>query len=466
MLPAGLLKSSAPGTADWQLQPGGPPNSIKGMGNAKLQVALDFLELSRAMQVAEQAVAGGADYIEAGTPLIKSEGLDAVRRLRERFPEHTIIADLKTMDAGRIETEAAAKAGANVVTVLAAASEATIRECVEAGRHYGCLVAVDLMGLADPVGFARRARDMGVAWLDVHCPIDAQMSGQDPLALLRQVRAATDLTVAAAGGLNSETVAAAVEAGADVLIVGGAITKAVDPARAAADIRQAIATGKPVATEHFKRVTEADIRQALEKVRTSNVSDGAHRRPCLAGLHPLQPGQLACGPAVTVRTLPGDWAKPVEAIDAAKPGDIIVIDAGGQTPAVWGELATESAKNKGVAGLVVYGAVRDTADIRRLGLPVWSTHVCSHAGNPNGLGEINQPLSISGQAIYPGDWILADDDGVMVLPRAQAVEMANRAADVLEAENRIRAEIRDTSGTLAKVVNLLRWEKRGGPSAG
>ena len=196
-------------------------------------------------------------------------------------------------------------------------------------------------------------------------------------------------------------------------------------------------------------------------MRTSNISDGAHRQACLAGMRQLVGGTSAVGPAVTVRTLPGDWAKPVEAIDVAGEGDVIVIDAGGRPPAVWGELATESAKNKKLAGLVVFGAVRDTADIRRLEFPVWSTHVTSHAGDPHGLGEINQPIEISGQAIHPGDWIVADDDGVMVLPRSRAVEMANRAADVLEAENRIRQEIRTAGSTLAAVVNLKRWEKKG-----
>ncbi len=438
------------------------------MNKIKLQVALDFLELPRALAIAQAAAAGGAEYLEAGTPLIKSEGLDAVRKLREMFPSHTIIADLKTMDAGRIETEAAAKAGANVVTVLGGAAESTIRECVEAGKHYGCQVAVDLLGVADPIAFARKAAEMGVAWLDVHCPIDSQMHGDDPLALLRAIRGVTNLTLAVAGGLNSETVALAADAGADVVIVGGAITKAVDPKQAAADIRRAIDTRKAVATELFKRVTEADLREALSKVRTSNISDGTHRQPCLEGLHALTQGHFVCGPAVTVKTVPGDWCKPVEAIDLAQPGDVLVIDAGGKAPAVWGELATESAKVKGVAALVCDGAVRDTADIRRIGLPVWTRHVCSHAGDPHGLGEINQPIVLSGQRILPGDWIVADDDGVMVIPKAKAVEMANRAADVLEAENRIRAEIRDGNSTLAKVVNLLRWEKkgRGGPDAG
>jgi len=247
-----------------------------------------------------------------------------------------------------------------------------------------------------------------------------------------------------------------------VIIVGGAITKAIDPQAATAAIRTAIDTGEAVAGEGlFRRAAADTIRQILQTVRTANISDGSHRQPCLAGLHPLWIGAVAIGPAVTVRTVAGDWSKPVQAIDAARPGEVIVIDAGGRPPAVWGELATESAVGKALAGLVVDGAVRDSADIRRLAFPVWSAQVTSHAGDANGVGQINVPITIAGQRICPGDWIAADDDGVMVLPAAKAVEMANRAADVLEAENRIRQEIRDRSGTLAKVLDLKRWEQKG-----
>jgi len=431
------------------------------MDRVRLQVALDFIELPRALKVAADAAANGADYLEAGTPLIKAEGLDAVRKLREMFPDRAIVADMKTMDAGKIETEAAAKAGANVVTVSGTAAEATIRECVDTARQYGLEVAVDLLCVGDAAALAARCAELGVAWLDVHCPIDAQMHGADPLEELRRLRGATTLTLAVAGGLNSDSAARAAAAGADVVIVGGAITKAADPGRATAEIRQAIDARQGVAGELFRRVTAEGIREALARVRTSNLSDGAHRLPCLEGLRPLAPGQLACGPAVTVQTVPGDWAKPVEAIDLARAGDVIVIDSGGRPPAVWGELASESARNKHLAGLVVDGAVRDTADIRRLGFAVWSRQVCSHAGDANGIGAINVPVTVGGQRVCPGDWVLADDDGVMVVPKARAVELANRAADVLEAENRIRQEIRDGRTTLAKVLNLLKWEKKG-----
>ena len=139
---------------------------------AVLQVALDFVDLPRAIQVAGEAVAGGADWIEAGTPLIKSEGLRAVRELKAAFPAHTIVADMKTMDAGRTEVEYAAKAGAGVVGVLGAASDATISECAEAARNYGCKLVVDMIEVADPVERARRVQELGADFIGIHTAID------------------------------------------------------------------------------------------------------------------------------------------------------------------------------------------------------------------------------------------------------------------------------------------------------
>ena len=123
--------------------------------SAILQLALDFVDLHRAVRVAEQAVPAGVDWVEAGTPLIKSEGLDAVRELKRLFPGKTIVADMKIMDAGRIEVESAAKAGAGIIDVLGTATDATIEECIQAGKNYGAKIAVDLIAVADPVARAR-----------------------------------------------------------------------------------------------------------------------------------------------------------------------------------------------------------------------------------------------------------------------------------------------------------------------
>jgi len=88
------------------------------MKKAVLQVALDLLDLSRALQIAHEAVLGGVDWIEAGTPLIKSEGMHAIRALRKEFPESTLVADMKIADTGALEVEMAAKAGADIVCIL------------------------------------------------------------------------------------------------------------------------------------------------------------------------------------------------------------------------------------------------------------------------------------------------------------------------------------------------------------
>ncbi|MBN2582673.1 MAG: orotidine 5'-phosphate decarboxylase [Planctomycetes bacterium] len=431
------------------------------MEKVRLQLALDFVDLGRAMRLAELAVPAGIDIVEAGTPLIKSEGLEAVRRLRKAFPGKTILADMKTADAGRTEMECAAKAGAQMAICLGSCTEPTIRESIDAGHNYGIEVGVDVLGVEDYVGLARKCEQWGAAFINVHLPIDEQMQGVASFDKLREIAQAVSIPVAAAGGINSETVVTAVEMGARIVIVGGAITKAADPAEATRAIRRAIDTRAKVPTDLFRRVGEGELREVLSRVSTANISDGAHRLPCLEGIHCRTPGLKMCGPALTVRTAPGDWSKPVLAIDQADEGQVIVVDAGGRPPAVWGELATQSAVMRKLSGVVVDGAIRDSGDMRKLSLAAFSRHVSSHAGEPKGLGEIGQPIRIGEQRIETGDWIVGDDDGVVVLPKARAVEMANRAQDVLEKENRIRGEILEGRSSLGKVLDLLKWEKQG-----
>jgi len=424
-----------------------------------LQVALDFVNLYRAMKAAEEAVSGGADWIEAGTPLIKSEGLEAVRALRRRFPDRKIVADMKVMDAGRIEVEAAAKAGANIIDVCGAASDETIKDCIEAARNYGAQIIVDTIGLTNPVERAKAAERMGADYIEVHSAIDEQMHGKTPFDVLREIRRAIKIPLAVAGGINSETAHEAVKAGADIVIVGGAITKAKDAAAAAKDIKRAITAKISILTHLFKRVGEGDISKILHAVSTANISDAMHRGGDLEGILPLLSGVKMVGRAVTVRTYPGDWAKPVEAIDMAGEGDVIVIDAGGVGPAVWGELATHSSARKKLAGVVIDGAIRDADEIRKLKFPSYARLIVSNAGEPKGFGEIGVPVDIGSRKVFSGDWIVGDSDGVVSISKDKAVEIANRAMDVLERENRIRTEI-ERGGTLSSVMELLRWEKK------
>jgi 3-hexulose-6-phosphate synthase/6-phospho-3-hexuloisomerase len=175
-----------------------------------LQVALDEVELTRAVQIAREAVEGGADYVEAGTPLIKSEGMNAIRTLKKAVPGHIIVADMKTMDTGAIEVEMAAKAGAGIVSILGASHDSTIEDAVRSARKYGVKLAVDLINVPDPAARAAHLQELGADIISVHVGIDQQMVGQDPLDVLRKVRGVVSIPIAAAGGLDARSAAAAV----------------------------------------------------------------------------------------------------------------------------------------------------------------------------------------------------------------------------------------------------------------
>ena len=424
-----------------------------------LQVALDFIDLPRALKLAGEALDGGADWIEAGTPLIKSAGLDAVRELRKKFPRVTLVADMKTMDVGRIEVESAAKAGADVVVVLGLASDSTIRECIEAGRHYGAKITVDLLEVDNLLERAKEVEKMGADYIGLHTSVDEQMEGKVSFAGVRTIAGKIGIPIAVAGGVNSENAHEAVEAGANIIIVGGAIIKSADAKKAAAEIKKAIEKKVKIKSELYKRVSEKDIREMLSKVSSPNISDAMHRQGELKGIRPVCSGVKMIGPAFTVRTYPGDWAKTVEAIDEAPQESVIVVDAGGVGPAVWGELATNSCIQKKIAGVVIDGAIRDVPEIRKLKFPAFARIITPTAGERKGFGEMGVPVEVGGVRVFPGDWVFGDDDGVVVIPQKRAVEITNRAMDVLERENRIRKEIEE-GGTLGKIIELLKWEKK------
>ena len=428
------------------------------MATPVLQVALDLLELDRAVEIAGEAVRGGADWIEAGTPLIKSEGMQAVRTLRERFPGHEIVADMKIADTGAVEVEMAAKSGAGIVCILADADDTVIAEAVRSGRKYGVRIMADLINVEDPISRSRELAALGVDYINAHVGIDQQMIGRSSLDLLRRLAGEVSTPIAVAGGLDAETASEAVAAGASIVIVGGNIIKAADVTGAAQRVRDAI--DRPEIRPREEETPDAAIRRLLEAVSAPNVTDAMHRKGAMTGIVSICGRVKAVGRAVTVRTIAGDWAKPVEAIDVAGPGDVLVISNDGRTDvAPWGELATHSARNRGIAGIVIDGAARDVDDIKEMGFPVFARGTAPNAGEPKGFGEINTEILCCGQEVRPGDWIVADESGVVVVPRERAYEVARRAMEVKKTEERIREEIR-RGRTLSEVAELLKWEKR------
>ncbi len=428
------------------------------MKRPMLQVALDLVELPRALAIGDEAVRGGADWVEAGTPLIKSEGMAAVRALRSRFPDQGVVADMKVADAGAIEVEMAARAGASVVCVLADADDTVIGEAVRTASVFGVDLMADLLNVKDPVGRAQELELLGVQIINAHVGVDQQMIGKNSLDLLETLRGSVGVRLAAAGGLGPATAAQAVEMGADIVIVGSYVTRSAQPMESVRQVREALdhPSKRPVPGTS----PSVSIREILAQVSTPNISDAMHRKGSMSGIRPCSGKVKMAGPAVTVRSLAGDWAKPVEAIDLAEPGDVLVIDNGGSTEvATWGELATLSAEGRSLSGVVIDGSVRDMDDLRDLSLPVFARAVVPCAGEPKGFGEIHCEISCGGQLVRPGDWIAADESGIVVIPRERALEIARRALEVRKSEERMREEIRRGS-TLSQVSGLVKWEKK------
>ncbi|NLK25422.1 MAG: bifunctional hexulose-6-phosphate synthase/ribonuclease regulator [Euryarchaeota archaeon] len=425
-----------------------------------LQVALDLMHLKRAVDIAKEAVEGGADWIEAGTPLLKSEGAEALRVLKRTFPDRVIIADMKTMDVGGFEVEIAAKAGADVVSVLGLADDDTISEAVLTARQYGAKIMVDLIGVTDRVTRAQRAEELGASYVCLHVGIDEQMrGGGSPVEILGKVAAAVSIPVAVAGGITSETAPLLLDAGASIIIVGGSIIKTEDVAGAARQVKQSMRERRSISSVTSRKYGAEELFEAFARASTCNIADAQHKSGVMKGIVPrIERGAKMVGRALTVQTTKGDWAKPVEAIDRAVDGDVLVIDAGSSDIAVFGELAAWSCRTKGVRGVVIDGAVRDLDGIYAMGFPAFSRYIAPNAGEPKGYGGIGHEIICGGQPVRTGDWIVGDDSGVIVIPQERAVEIANRAVDVAEREDRIREEIK-RGGTLSRVQELEKWEQ-------
>ena len=165
--------------------------------------------------------------------------------------------------------------------------------------------------------------------------------------------------------------------------------------------------------------------KALAAMVTPHLSDNMNRMVAGgAALRPMHRGGKLCGPAFTVKVAPGDNLMVHKAIDTAAPGDVIVVDAGGEvTYAIVGDIMSSHAEKRGVAGFVIYGAIRDSAEIGSRRFPVYACGVTHRGPYKNGPGEINATIALGGMVVHPGDIIVGDADGVVAVPLAHAEEI-------------------------------------------
>jgi 3-hexulose-6-phosphate synthase len=205
----------------------------------RLQVAFDD-DLDSTLRVLRE-IFDLVDIAEVGTPLIYREGMHGVRRILAERPDLRVLADLKIMDAGEEEARIAFDAGADMVTVMALAHDATIEGSVRAAREKGCRVVADMMRVGNLSQRGTQLLELGVNALYVHTAFDVQSSQSSPYRQLQELRhAVPDAVLGIAGGVNAERLGDIAPHRPDILVVGGAITRASDPRKAATLMRERI----------------------------------------------------------------------------------------------------------------------------------------------------------------------------------------------------------------------------------
>lgn len=200
-----------------------------------------------------------------------------------------------------------------------------------------------------------------------------------------------------------------------------------------------------------------DLIAAFGTIPTAIVSDNMNRM--FAGgtaLRPVHRSGILCGPALTVRTRPGDNLMVHKALDLAQPGDVIVVDAGGDTTnSIIGEIMWSYARTRGVAGFVIDGAVRDTAVLAAGDLPVYARGATHRGPYKDGPGEINVTVSVGGMVVAPGDIMLGDEDGLLVVPQGEAPAILALARAQQEREGGILRSIADGTVDRSWVDRML-----------
>ncbi len=202
-------------------------------------------------------------------------------------------------------------------------------------------------------------------------------------------------------------------------------------------------TTPPDVIRDFVRV-DADLVKTASTYQASILADVAGRRGTFSSrIAPLAPSMRIAGPALTVEVRPGDNLMIHAAMSLAKPGDVLIIDGkGDETCALMGEIMVSQCMALGIAGVVIYGSVRDTDAIRELGFPMFAV-----GANPNGPtklipGRVNWPVSVGGTVVNPGDLIVADADGVVVVETSKAASVVAQAAKKVADETARIAGIR------------------------
>ncbi|WP_010277192.1 3-hexulose-6-phosphate synthase [Paenibacillus senegalensis] len=209
----------------------------------KLQLALDLVDIQGAIELVKE-VEEHIDIVEIGTPVVINEGLKAVKEVKAAFPNLTVLADLKIMDAAGYEVSQASAAGADIITILGAAEDESIKGAVEEAKKQGKQILADMIAVKDIAARAKELDELGVDYICVHTGYDLQAVGKNSFEDLSTIKSVVkNAQTAIAGGIKLETLPEVIKHHPDLVIVGGGITNKEDKKAAAREMQKLIKQG-------------------------------------------------------------------------------------------------------------------------------------------------------------------------------------------------------------------------------
>lgn len=402
---------------------------------ARLYIGLDFLHLENALFYAEQCIAGGIEYLEIGSLLLKNTGFNSVRIFKERFPSIKMVCDLKIIQPQSLEIESIARAQVFAVTISGAISEKNFQSCLSMIKQNSLKAYLDFRGCA--LSVIQNA-------MPLISQADAIIVDFIPRshAIFQQIASMTDTPLFIHSFSLEENDIKNISNLASTLVVSIEEGTGLSAKETISKLKSTLSKTETQAEISQKEYNEETLRDKIRQISTVHICE-VYRKPVfLEKVYPLHRFTKIVGRAYTLRVWPGEQKQVVKYLLEIPEKSILVVDAGGfQGNAVWSYLATEIAIKRKISGAVVYGSVSDVPHLRQKGFPCYASYLTAIPGQEEGTFSCNIPLTLGNVSINPGDWMIGDDNGIVCIPALQAFSIVDNAFELARSREPILEEL-------------------------
>jgi len=367
----------------------------------KISATIHVFHLENALFCAEQCVVGEVDFLEISNLLLKNVGLHCIKFFRERFPDMSFIVDAKSLQPEEQEWEAIAKAGAHSITISAAISPEHLQTSLQLAKQYNLETILDFRGCNHDL----LVQQIHLANQTDKIILEGDSSQSNIEILLQQITSHTNTPIIMHHLADEQEMSQIFTLGAQQIN----LLFHESNFRTAKETVQNIKTLlKPLEKEadfirDWKTFHEQTLQNKLNQITPTQISEVYEKPIYLEKVYPLLRFTRIAGKAYTIKVWPGDHKTVEQALLHIPEKSIVLIDAGGSGPAVWGAIATEIAIKQNITAAIIYGSMTEVNHSRSKNFPCYMTSIHAMTTNKEGMAQINIPIQIGNVTIHPGD---------------------------------------------------------------